>query len=291
MKFSIPAPVAKAMAHKALTAQKHSPTLLLAAGVVGVVASTVMACRATLQLDEILEADQQKLKDIRVVADQNEDYNKNHKAKDLTVVYTRSAVAISKLYAPSVVLGAVSLGCLVGSHRILTTRNAGLMAAYATLEKGFDEYRDKVVRELGLDKERELRFGTEVVEETGDDGKVRTSLKAGSSIYARFFDEASRNWVKTASQNQLFLRCQQQYANDLLKTRGHLFLNEVYDMLGLERSKEGALVGWIVDGNGDEYVDFGIFDGDLWSAMRFVNGDERTVLLDFNVDGVIYDKI
>ena len=122
---------------------------------------------------------------------------------------------------------------------------------------------------------------------TNDDGVETYTLKPDNSIYARFFDETSTNWQRTQGYNQFFIQAQQNYANDLLKSRGHVFLNEVYDMLGLERSKAGAVVGW-VKGNGDNYIDFGVFQGDEWNAMRFVTGDERSILLDFNVDGVVY---
>ena len=92
----------------------------------------------------------------------------------------------------------------------------------------------------------------------------------------------------------MFLRAQQQYANDKLIAQGHLFLNEVYDMLGLPRTKAGAIVGWVYDDNnavGDNFVDFGIYDVHRETARDFVNGYERSILLDFNVDGVIYDLI
>lgn len=289
MKFKIPDGLTKVMAHKSLLAQKHSPTVLLAAGIVGVVGSTVLACRATLKLDDVLQKDLDRVADIK--ATEHPDYSDKDRTKDLATVYTRAAVNITKAYAPAFTLGVISVGCIVGSHRILSSRNAGLVAAYGVLEKGYNEYRDRVISELGEDKEKELRYGTEVVNTLGEDGKVRSELKTGKSIYARFFDESSRNWNKTPAYNQMFLRSQQNYANDLLKSRGHLFLNEVYDMLGLERSPEGSQVGWFLDDTGDSFVDFMIFDGDSYSAQRFVNLDEASVFLDFNVDGVIWDKI
>jgi hypothetical protein len=113
------------------------------------------------------------------------------------------------------------------------------------------------------------------------------------SIYARFFDPTSPSWSKEPEYNLIFLKCQQNYANDLLKSRGHVFLNEVYDMLGMERSKAGAVVGWLLSKNGDtdNFVNFGVFDGREQVARDFVNGREGAILLDFSVDGVIYDGI
>ena len=121
------------------------------------------------------------------------------------------------------------------------------------------------------------------------------------SEYARFFDEAtSTEHHKDAEYNLMFLRRQQDYANEVLKSRGHLFLNEVYDMLGIPRTKAGQVVGWIYNEdnpNGDNYVDFGIYDlSNLSDSQKerkiaFVNGHECNILLDFNVDGPIYDLI
>ena len=285
---SVPKPVLKLVGRPTLLAQAKSPEILLAAGVVGVVTSAVLACRATLKLDEVLQ-DAEKTRDAIEIMDRP-DYSATDKTKDLALVKVQTAQKIARMYILPVGLGVVSIGALVGSHRILSTRNAGLAAAYTALDKGFQQYRDRVLQEVGVEKERELRYGKEFDVVTDEQGRTQLELKPGTSIYARFFDQFSRNWQRGEGYNQLFLQCQQNYANDLLRARGHVFLNEVYDMLGLERTKEGAVVGW-VKGNGDNYIDFGVFEGDQWSAMRFVTGDEDSILLDFNVDGVIYDLI
>jgi hypothetical protein len=202
------------------------------------------------------------------------------------------------LYAPAIACGALSIGALAGSHRVLTKRNLALTAAYSAVEKGFNDYRTRVVEEFGEDKDRELRYGTDTEKITteGKDGKTKTKeVKIvgpnSASVYARFFDEYCKNWKRQPEYNLLFLQCQQNYANDLLQSRGHIFLNEVYDMIGIDRSKAGAVVGWVISKDGDNFVDFGIFDGDNPKARDFVNGREGSILLDFNVDGVIYDKI
>lgn len=277
-----------------LTGQKHSPTILFAAGVAGVVVTAILASRATLKLDEVLEEAQRDLESARNV--QHPKYKEEDRQRDIVVIYARTAVRVSWLYAPSIAVGALSIAMLTGSHVILTRRNVGLTAAYAALDRGFREYRERVVKELGPDKDREFRYAMEereVVEET-DSGPVVTNVKKvgpkSASVYARFFDEVSPNWSKTPAYNQIFLSAQQNYANDLLRSRGHVFLNDVYDMLGLSRTREGAVVGWVL-GNGDDYIDFGVFEGDRDRGMQFVLGNERSILLDFNVDGVVYDKI
>lgn len=279
-----------------LIAKKHSPTTLFVIGVVGVIATTILASKATLKLDEVMDESQSKIDEIKECDDP--DYSDGDRQKDMAITYTKMLVGVAKLYAPAVVIGFASVSALTGSHVIMTRRNVALTAAYATLDRGFREYRQRVSDELGINKEREFRYGVEkhtIVEDT-EEGPVTREIKRptsnSASIYARIFDENSPQWAKDWAYNPIFIKCQQNYMNDLLRTRGHVFLNEVYDALGLPRSKEGCVVGWVNNSEtGDGYIDFGVFEGDTHSAMLFVNGHERSILLDFNVDGVIYDKI
>jgi len=279
-----------------LKTQKHSPVILFTVGTVGVVASTVLACKATLKLEEVnLEFAANRAKVDEAATKAPEQYSENDQKHDIAVLHVKRAAAILKLYGPALSVGALSICALGGSHIILTKRNAGLMAAYATLDKGFKEYRERVIEAVGADKEKELRYPTEEREIVDDEGRevstVKTVNKDGNpSMYARFFDQYNQNWKSSPALNLGFLRCQQTYANDMLRARGHLMLNEVYDMLGLERTKEGAVVGWLI-GKGDPFVDFGIYDSDSQTSIDFVNGREGTILLDFNVAGVVYDLI
>lgn len=293
--------VTSKVGRRILVTQKHSPTLLFGVGVVGVVATVVLASRATLKMEEVLsEAEEKKgqIEDASMV----KGYTEEDAKKDGILVKSQTALKIVKLYAPAAAVGIVSIGAFTGSHVILNRRNAAVTAAYAALDKGFRQYRERVVAEYGLEKDQEFRF--EIVEREmavdTDEGTAAKTVRVVSpnnrgSIYSRFFDEISSNWSPVRHQNQFFVQAQQNYANDLLNARGHVFLNEVYDMLGLERSKEGSVVGWL-KGNpdGDGYIDFGVFrknTAGVFEAQRFVNGEEKSVLLDFNVDGTIWDKI
>lgn len=277
-----------------LTVQKHSPTMLFVAGAAGVVATAVLASRATLKMDEVLAEAESDLTKARTLEHVN--YSEDDRQRDVALIYIRTTLKVARIYAPSIAVGVFTIAALTGSHVILSRRNVAITAAYAALDRGFREYRQRVVDELGVAKDKAFRYGLterEIVEEDEDGVKVKTvrdKAVHGTSVYARFFDETNPNWNKVHSHNQFFIQCQQNYANDKLRAQGHLFLNEVYDMLGMERSKEGAVVGWVM-GNGDDFVDFGVFQGDRDSAMRFVMGHERSILLDFNVDGIIYDKI
>ena len=286
--------------------EKHSPEILLGVGVVGVVATTVTACKATMKLNDILDEcveTREKIKEVAENPKYDDKYSEEDAQKDLTINYVQTGVKIVKLYAPSVALGVFSVGCLLGSHNVMQKRNAALSAAYLTVDKSFKEYKQRVIDRVGEEVEKEIRYGIkaeEVVEtvtdEDGNETTVTETVKMMNpnlySDYARFFDESSPYWQKDPEYNLVFLKAQQQYANDLLRAKGRLFLNDVYDMLGIEKTKAGQIVGWVYDPvnpNGDNFVDFGIYDMSKERVRAFVNGYEANILLDFNVDGNIWD--
>lgn len=290
-----------------LKAIKHSPEILAGVGVVGVVGSLVMACKATTKLSDILEESKEQLDKIKEVAADptyEEKYSQDDAKKDTTITYVQTGVKVVKLYAPSVILCAGSLGCLLASNNILKKRNAALSAAYMTIDKSFKEYRKRVADRFGEEVEKEIRYNIkaeEVVTGVDENGNAVTeTVKCidgtddpnSYSDYARFFDESCAAWQNDAEYNLTFLKAQQQYANDLLKARGRLFLNEVYRMLGIDETKAGQVVGWVYNPDnptGDNFVDFGIYNMQRERVRAFVNGYEPNILLDFNVDGVIWD--
>lgn len=289
-----------------LKAIKHSPEILAGVGVVGVVGSLVMACKATTKLSDILDESKEQLDKIKEVAADpayEEKYSQDDAKKDTTITYVQTAMKVTKLYAPSVILCAGSLGCLLASNNILKKRNAALSAAYMTVDKSFKEYRKRVADRFGEEVEKEIRYNIKAeeitkVDEDGNEVTETVKVMDGTddpnsySDYARFFDESCAAWQNDAEYNLTFLKAQQQYANDLLKARGRLFLNEVYRMLGIDETKAGQVVGWVYNPDnptGDNFVDFGIYNMQRERVRAFVNGYEPNILLDFNVDGVIWN--
>ena len=310
-KTQIMATVIGKMSRVVFSLKKHSPEILVVAGITGTVASAVMACKATTKIDTILDETERSvntvhhyMKDPEMI--ESGRYSEEDGKKDLAIIYTQTAVKMIKLYAPSVALGVLSLTCILASNNILKKRNVALAAAYATIDKGFKEYRSRVVERFGETVDHEIRhnikaqtFEETVTDENGKTKKVKTKVDIAEnpntySDYARFFDEASSYWEKNAEYNLMFLRAQQQYANDKLRANGRLFLNEVYDMLDIPRTKAGQVVGWIYDDKnptGDNYVDFGIYNTNRAVTRDFVDGYERVILLDFNVDGNVWDNM
>lgn len=301
--------------------KKHSPEILVVAGVVGTVASAVMACKATLKVNEVIDGAKSDIDKIHTatekgVTEAGEEYSKEDSNKDLIIAYTQTGLKLAKLYGPSVILGGLSITSILASNNILRKRNVALAAAYATVDNTFKEYRGRVIERFGERVDKELRYNIkakEIVETTVDeDGNEHTEVKTvdfvgnedlinGVSGYARFFEKYTTdskgntilnpNWQTNNEFNIMFLTAQQNYANDKLKAKGYVYLNEVYEMLGLPASRAGQIVGWVYDPEntvGDNYIDFGLFrSSDNYSD--FIYGHDNGILLDFNVDGNILE--
>ena len=289
---------------------KKSPEILIIAGIGGLIASTVMACRKTKEVNDILDSFKEEKDAIKDLSEKDEEGSINV-PKEMAKVYLKTSFEFVKVYYKPVILGTASIMCILGSHRILNKRLAGVTAAYTSLDNAFKKYRKRVVDKLGADADREFRLGTK--EETvkvlkkGKDGEDKIVDKKCTTIdgtddisdYGRWFGEGySREYEKNNdAYNLAFLKGKETYFNQLLHARGHVFLNEVYDELGFERTSAGAVVGWLDEGKGDGFIDFGIV-GNTYRENKDhgVNSDCRGLssegyFLDFNVDGVIWDKI
>lgn len=291
------------------TLKKNSPEILIVIGTVGVVTSAVLACKATLKVNEVVDEAKDTIDKINESAEQGANehgipYSEDDRTKDLAIVYTKTAVNMVKLYGPSVALGVASISCIIGSHMILKKRNIALAAAYTAVDKAYSEYRNRVIEKLGEEADRQFKYGFEkqtvtetVTDENGEEKTVEKEVEVISdsltSPYAKFFDESSRNWKKDANYNLMFLRRIESMMNDRLKAYGYVFLNDVYDALDILRTPEGQVIGWVYDPNNknlQNHISFGIYDTNRKQVRDFVNGVEKVVLLDFNPDGNIMDS-
>ena len=309
MKTEIMNNVTRTFGRMGLKLKKHSPEILMAVGITGVVATTVMACKATLKVNEVLEQPKHDINKIHEATEHGctasgQDYSEEDSKRDLAIVYTQTGLKLVKLYGPSVALGIASIGCILASNNIMRKRNVALAAAYTAVDNGFKEYRNRVIERFGEELDRELKYNIKaqeieerVVDENGNESIVKKTIEIAEPNYSPYsivFDDGNTGWDDDPELTKYFLIQQQNWANDLLKSRGHLFLNEVYDMLGAQRTKAGAQVGWIYDEKhpvGDNFVDFGLFDINRPKARDFVNGYEKVIVLDFNVDGPILEYI
>lgn len=284
--------------------KKHSPEILIVVGVVGTVASAVIACKATTKVNRIIDDAKGDIDKVHAatencVTEAGETYSTEDSKKDLVIIYAQTGVKLAKLYAPAVILGTLSIASILASNNILRKRNVALGAAYAAIDKSFKDYRGRVIERFGEQVDTELKYGikakkfeeVEVDPETGKEKKVKKTVMVADpnlqSDYAVYFDNKSRNYETNQDYNYMFLKAQQQFANDKLQTRGHLFLNEVLDDLDLPRTSAGQIVGWTKDGP-DGYVNFRIVEVDRETED---GRHEPSLLLDFNVEGNIWDKM
>lgn len=291
-----------------LKCQKYAPELLLAFGFIAGAGATVTACVATSKADEVLDKHREavdKAHEARQIVIEDhapDEYTEKDEKMDVVIAYRDMVFGFVRLYALPVALGALSLGSILTSYGIMRKRNLALIAAYTALDGAFKAYRKRVIDEVGEDMDRHYRYGTEVskFEVTKDNGKgkVKTEViedevfpeNGPSKDYAFIFDESNPNWTKDMEANMYWAGVQEVQAEELLQARGHLFLNEVRDMFSLPRTAAGAVTGWVL-GNGDDHVDLRIYEGKRVNPGDPVRGFERFILLDPNVDGVIYDKI
>lgn len=283
--------------------KKHSPEILVVAGIAGTIVSAVLACKATTKVAEILDETKGTLDTIHegmeTGAINGQEYTTEDGKKDTVVVYAQTGMKLAKLYAPAIILGTLSITSILASNNILRKRNVALGAAYAAIDKSFKEYRGRVIERFGEQVDTELKYGIkakkfeeiEVDPETGKEKKVKKTVMVADpnlqSDYAVYFDSKSRNYETNPDYNRMFLKAQQAFANDKLQTRGHLFLNEVLDDLDLPRTPAGQIVGWTKDGP-DGYVNFRIVEVERETED---GRHEPALLLDFNVEGNIWEKM
>lgn len=301
--------------------KKASPTIMIVGAAIGGVTAAVLACKATIKAQDILNEHNTAVKTIHttkeqiehgvIQLDEGESYTEKDYKNDITTTYVQTGLKLAKVYAPAVTLGAVSLGCMFGSHHIMSKRNASLTAAYIALDKAFEEYKSRVSDRFGSRVQEELEHNIKAVEleskSTNEQG-VEETIKEYKDIamqhtspYTCIFDETVDTWQPDNMMNRNYLFLMEQSANKRLRIQGHLFLNDVLASLGTHggvtlKTPEGQIVGWIYDPNDptrQSHVDFGVtnyVEGDE-ALNSFINGGERSVMLRFNCDGPIIDKI
>lgn len=288
--------------------KKHSPEILVAAGIGTGIVAAIVACKQTIKANDIVaEARKslQNIEDVKELAANNEvEYTEENEQEDRKTIGMQVAVGMVKTYALPVGLGILSVTCILAGHHILKKRNVALAAAYSALSTDFMNYRKRVVNKYGKDVDFMLKNGLEkqivanqvIDPETGEvkETKEEVLTYEGDKLsqYARVFDEVgSTQWTPSADHNRAFLLMEQNYFNERIRTRGYIFLNEVYERLGFRPTKAGSVVGWVYQNADYEGIDFGIFTAHTQKAAEFLEGTESSIILDFNVQGDILSLV
>ncbi len=286
----------KRMYHKVVfEGKKHSPELLLAAGILAGAGAIIAAVKATTKAEAVLDKHTERMEEVDTES-----------KKEVVLAYAATGAEFAKLYAPAFALEVVSVTAVLASYKVLHARNVALASAYAIMDKAFKQYRSRVVEELGTTADEKFMYGKKeetvtkkITDENGKTKTVKEKVLTGGepSMYDKFYDSVTaKNWTEYNMSNLTFIKAQQRYANAVLKAKGYIFLNEVYKLLGLPETQAGQVVGWIYDSEkdlGDNYIDFGLedeFGGYTPVVSRYIDGDEDELLLHFNVDGPIFER-
>jgi len=278
----------------ALIVQKHLPTILTAVGITGWVGTTVVSSSNTLKMPDILAEHKNREEEINA---KQEFMTSKEFRKAKTQEKLRFCKEVAKNYALPVGMGIASTAAIGFGHASLLDRNAKLLATCASLDKAYKALKAKMQGDIPEEVEKEA---SEEAKE-GKEGQERGYLweyDPAARPYAVIFDELNPNWYYNPVRRWQFLQDAERLANEKLQSKGHLFLNEVYEILGYSDSQAGAVVGWFINKEdllkdprraySDTYVSFGL---DTPEAKRFRDGDEVGVLLDFNVQGVIFNML
>lgn len=293
--------------------RKYSPEIMIFSGIVLSGISVVTACVATTHLKDITEPAKKALEKIdaseiegcvqgEAYSTEMVEYTPEDAKIDRRKVYMKTNFQIFMLYAPSAIIWTSSAVAILTSHKILRQRNVALAMAYATLDKSFKEYRQRVADRYGDDKEKEIRYNIKALEQDetiiNDKGKEKVVKKSvdvsdlgNYSMYARYFGPENVNWDNNELFRDNFLAMEQRHANNMLIRDGRLFLSDVLKRLGFKPDKASQVVGWTYDEinpQGDNYIDFGIFKTKRANASGEL---EVVYILDFNCEGDIWSDM
>ena len=275
-----------------LGAKRNAPEILLGGAFLTGTASIVLASRATL-----------KAKDIKNTLEGNKmalEFNLNagsiteNEAKaSIRKIYMKYALDLTKEYAIPAGLYAATVAMVFSSYKIQKNRQVALATALAACTTAYNTLLDKLKNgaAMGLTAKEVLEGveGREVVDqETGEVTIEKVQGEPVNGLYQVRFDRYATAWEKDKFQNETTLRSEENWANDRLRLQGYVFLNDIYDRLGIPRTKVGQIVGWTLNGDGDGFIDFGIKDCAEYEDIRY---DSNAFDLNFNVDGNILDKI
>lgn len=285
-----------------------APELYFVAGVGFLIAMVPLTYKRSLKFQEVLKKHNQDLKDqedaanIADTIDVKDEYPIADRKADRRSIYINTAVETVKTWTPVFICGSLSVLCFGKSFGILQGRYLAAASMAASLTKENRWLKSRIKEELGeeaYDKITGPKTEKQVDPETGEfkdvpanvDEDEYSDLRWG---FQRFFDESNTNWSKSSEGNKFFLRGKEKWADKMLKERGFLFINEVYEMLEFpenEWSDAGQIYGWKYYKDPNEakfhhaanYVSFGLLK-ETTQHRAFINGSEPSILLEFNVD-------
>lgn len=295
-----------------INAKRYGPQIMIVGGSIGTIAAIAMACVETKKAIKIVDESKKEIEEVRN-KQITDGYTEKDKKKELTKAYTRTAGKLAITYAPAIGVEIASLGLIGGGAKIINDQKVTLATALATSLGDFKGYRKRLIEKFGDEGEKidkELRYGLkelEITEEVEENGKKKQKKRKVYALpdnkseccYQRILDKGNYLWDSHPDTVLFILRAKQKYFNDRLNAYGYVFLNEVLEELGFDRTRVGQEVGWIKNGSEDCYIDFRVTPVEVFHDSFETNEVVKVLpdarrncayVLDFNVDGSILTK-
>lgn len=209
-------------------AKRNASTILTCLGSIGLIATTILAVKATPKALQIIEKE------------------KKNKGEELTTIETIKVAAPK--YIPTILIGTATLACIFGANVLNKRQQASLISAYALLDESYKKYRRKVVELYGEETHKNI-VDAIAIEEAKKVGITAESLCANTCLTSDdacgdpvlFYDEWSNRYFESTIEQVI---AAQYHINRNLILRGYVTLNELYEFLGLEPTDYGNTVGW-----------------------------------------------
>lgn len=301
-------PVAKAAAPVVTKIKANSPTILLIGGCACIIGGGILMARAGWKAREIEDLVEIEIEGLELV----EGHDDEIETRIREVHHDGTVDMVKQFILPgSLILGGVGMVCC--GFKIQGARLVAAVAYSAAVEQAFENYRRNVISDQGPSADAKYMSGEHLVKtdiyEEDEDGKTKKRKEEvvargiSGSPYSMCFDDSNPNWENDRASNMTWLLQKQEYVNNVMlrnKPDGILTLNEVLEELGFPRTPEGQYVGWEYkpDPNkslGDGYVDFGLsevlLDDEIEQARTERRNPEPSIWVDFNVDGMVIDKL
>lgn len=283
---------------------KNAPAIAFGAGLVGMAGTVILTARATLKVAPKLEAHEESLRAHKETARRiNEGLESEGEFPGMPeasfILWARFVRECTRAYAVPLLLGGVSAGLLTYSHNVQSNMIAGLTMAYEGLKVTFDKYREAVIEDQGIDAD--TKYIVEAHNAANEELQARTGDSEVFHVDSRFVfgTESSSDFNGRASMwNVNFLNDVEAAMNRKLEATGIVFLNEVLVALGMDRTPAGQQLGWVKNPDDSSHVgiDFGWRKlADEMTKHHLINADSSDsapeILLDFNYDGIVWDKL
>ena len=243
---------------------KHSPEILTGIGIAGMITTTVLAVKATPKALRLIEDEIERQNNLAV-----KESNSGGYVEVIKLSRSETVKAAWKPYIPAIVTGVASATCLIGASSVNAKRNAALATAYELSKTALNEYKEKVVEEIGEKKEQIIR--DKIDQDHLDKNPVsKSNVVITNKGEQLFYDGVSGRYFKSDIED---IKAAINRVNREMVYDNYISLSEFYDELGLEHTDVSDDLGWNLD-DGFVEISFG---------TRLSDDGRSCITLDYHV--------